>query len=58
LQVQDSTGSGEEMDAVPSSKSALVCKLAHAPPEMWMTLSLEAKKWLLNERKTPTTRRG
>jgi hypothetical protein len=26
-------------------------KLARIPPEIWMTLPLEAKKWLLNERK-------
>jgi hypothetical protein len=29
----------------------MVCKLAQIPPEIWMTLPLEAKKWLLNERK-------
>jgi hypothetical protein len=29
----------------------LVCKLTQIPPEVWMTLSLEAKKWLLIERK-------
>jgi hypothetical protein len=29
----------------------MVCQLAHVPPEIWMTLPLEAKKWLLNERK-------
>jgi hypothetical protein len=51
LQVQDSAGSDEEIDTSPSSKTALVCKLAQVPPEIWMTLSLEAKKWLLNERK-------
>ena len=33
------------------TKTAMVCKLAQIPPEIWMTLSLEAKKWLLNERK-------
>jgi hypothetical protein len=27
----------------------MVCKLAQIPPEIWMTLPLEAKKWLLNE---------
>jgi hypothetical protein len=32
-------------------KTAMVCKLAQIPPEIWMTLPLEAKKWLLNERK-------
>jgi hypothetical protein len=50
FQVQDSIGSDEEIDAAPSSKNALVCKLAQIPPEIWMTLSSEAKKWLLNER--------
>jgi hypothetical protein len=29
----------------------MVCKLAQIPPEIWMTLPLEAKKWLLNKRK-------
>jgi hypothetical protein len=29
----------------------MVCKLAQIPPEICMTLPLEAKKWLLNERK-------
>jgi hypothetical protein len=29
----------------------MVCKLAQIPPEIWMTLPIEAKKWLLNERK-------
>jgi hypothetical protein len=29
----------------------MVCKLAQIPPEIWMTLHLEAKKWLFNERK-------
>jgi hypothetical protein len=51
LQLQDSTGSDEEIDAVSSSKTAVVCKSAQVPPEIWMTLSLEAKKWLLNKRK-------
>jgi hypothetical protein len=41
LQVQDSTGLDEEIDIFTSSKS----------PEIWMTLSVDAKKWLLNERK-------
>jgi hypothetical protein len=51
LQLQDSTGSDEEVDTSTSSKSAMVCKLAQVTPEIWMTLSTEAKKWLLNERK-------
>jgi hypothetical protein len=29
----------------------MICKLAQIPPEIWMTLPLEANKWLLNERK-------
>jgi hypothetical protein len=29
----------------------MVCKLAQILPEIWRTLPLEAKKWLLNERK-------
>ena len=49
LQLQDSTGSDEEVDISASSKTAMVCKLAQVPPEIWMTLSAEAKKWLLNE---------
>jgi hypothetical protein len=28
----------------------MVCKLAQIPPEIWMNLLLEAKKWPLNER--------
>jgi hypothetical protein len=30
LQVQNSTGSDEEVDALPSSKTAWVCKLAQS----------------------------
>jgi hypothetical protein len=30
----------------------MVCKLAQIPPEVWMTLPIDAKKWLLNERKS------
>jgi hypothetical protein len=26
----------------------MVCKLAQVSPEIWMYLSLEAKRWLLN----------
>jgi hypothetical protein len=46
--LQDSTGSDEEIDISASSKTAIICKLAQVPPEIWTT---EAKKWLLNERK-------
>jgi hypothetical protein len=51
IQIQDSCSSDEQSVAVPSTKTAIVCKLAQIPPEIWMTLPLEAKKWLLNERK-------
>ncbi len=50
LQVSDSIGSEEGIDTLPSSKTALVCKCAQVSPEIWMHLSLEAKKWLINER--------
>jgi hypothetical protein len=38
------TGSDEEIEAMSSSKSALVCNVTQVPLEIWMTLSLEAKK--------------
>jgi hypothetical protein len=51
IQIQDSCSSDEESAAVQPNKTAMVCKLTQIPPEIWMTLPLEAKKWLLNERK-------
>jgi hypothetical protein len=51
IQIQDSCSSDEESVAVTLNKTAMVCKLAQIPPEIWMILPLEAKKWLLNERK-------
>jgi hypothetical protein len=51
IQIQDSCSSNEDSFTVPPTKTAMVCKLAQIPPEIWMTLPLEAKKWLLNERK-------
>jgi hypothetical protein len=51
IQIQDSCSSDEDSVAVPPTKTAMVCKLAQTPHEIWMTLPLEAKKWLLNERK-------
>jgi hypothetical protein len=51
IQLQDSCSSDEDSVAVSPTKTAMVCKLAQIPPEIWMTLPLEAKKWLLNERK-------
>jgi prenyltransferase beta subunit len=51
IQIQDSCSSDEESVAVPPTKIAMVCKLAQIPPDIWMILPLEAKKWLLNETK-------
>jgi hypothetical protein len=51
IQIKDSCSSDEESVAVPPNKTAIVCKFAQIPPEIWMSLPLEAKKWLLNERK-------
>jgi hypothetical protein len=51
IQIQDSCSSDEESVALPPTKTAMVCKLAQIPPEIWMTLPLEGKKCLLNERK-------
>jgi hypothetical protein len=50
IQIQDACSSDEESSAVPPTKPAMVCKLAQISPEIWMTLPLEAKKLLLNER--------
>jgi hypothetical protein len=49
IQVQDSTNSDEELNVLTSKKTSVVCKLAQIPPEIWMSLSLEDKKCLLNE---------
>ena len=49
MQIQDLGESEEEADIVSPSKTAMVCKLAQIPPEILMTLLLDAKKWLLNE---------
>jgi hypothetical protein len=51
IQIQDSCSSDDESVSVPPNKTAMVCKLAQISPEIWMSLPLEAKKWLLNERK-------
>jgi hypothetical protein len=51
IEIQDSCSSDEDSVAIPPTKTAMVCKLTQITPEIWMTLPLEAKKWLLNERK-------
>jgi hypothetical protein len=43
MQIQDSYESEEEADIISPSKTAMVCKLAQIPPEIWMTLSLDEK---------------
>jgi hypothetical protein len=45
LQIQDSPVPEDEVDIPPPSKTAMVCKLAQVPPEIWNSVSLEAKKW-------------
>jgi hypothetical protein len=51
IQIQDSCISDEESVVVPPTKTTIVCKSAQISPEIWMTIPLESKKWLLNERK-------
>jgi hypothetical protein len=51
IQIQDSCSSDEDSVAVSPTKTAMVCKLVQIPTQIWITLPLEAKKWLLNERK-------
>jgi hypothetical protein len=51
FQIQDSCSSDEESVTVPPTKTAMVCKWSQIPPEIRMTLPLESKKYLLNERK-------
>jgi hypothetical protein len=43
IQIQDSCSSDEESVTVPLTKTVMVCKLSQIPPEIWMTLPLEAK---------------
>jgi hypothetical protein len=43
LQIQYSSGSDDKIDISASSETAMICKLAQVPPEIWMTLSMEAK---------------
>jgi hypothetical protein len=51
LQVQDSSDSDDESNIPKLSKTTMVCTLSLKPPEIWMTLPVEAKKWWFNERK-------
>jgi signal transduction histidine kinase len=44
IQIKDSCNSDGDSVAVPPTKNAMLCKLAQIPPEIWMTLPLEAKK--------------
>jgi hypothetical protein len=40
IQVQDSCSSDEESVTVPPTKTAMLCKSAQIPPEIWMTLTV------------------
>jgi hypothetical protein len=51
IQIRDLRSSDEDSVAVLPTKTAMVCKLAQIPPDIWMNLPLKAKKWILNERK-------
>jgi Fe-S cluster biosynthesis and repair protein YggX len=51
IKLQDSCSSDKESITLPPTNTAMVCKLAQIAPEIWITLPLEGKKWLLNERK-------
>jgi hypothetical protein len=51
IQIQDSCSSDKNSATLQLTKTAMVCKLAQILPDIWMTLPLEAKKWLLNKRK-------
>jgi hypothetical protein len=51
LQVQDSSDSDDDLHTPKLSKTAMMWKLAQAPPEILIKLLVEAKKWFLNERK-------
>jgi hypothetical protein len=44
IQIQDSCSSDEDSVEVPPIKTAMVCKLSQIPPDIWMTLPLEANK--------------
>jgi hypothetical protein len=44
LQIQNITVLEDEVASQASSKTAMVCKLAQILPEIWNSLSLEAKK--------------
>ena len=51
MKSQASNELDDEFSQLPRTKTAMACKLAQIPPDIWMTLPLEAKKWLVNERK-------
>ena len=51
LKSQASNELDDEFSQLTRTKVAMACKLAQIPPDIWMNLPLEAKKWMLNERK-------
>jgi hypothetical protein len=44
LQAQDSVGSDDALKTLTFTKNEMVFKLAQVPPEIWIKLSVEAKK--------------
>jgi hypothetical protein len=58
IQIQDSCSSDKNSATLQLTKTAMVCKLAQISHEIWMTLPLEAKKWLLNKRKRQQQENG
>jgi hypothetical protein len=50
IQIQGSCSSDEESGKYHPTITAIVCKIVLIPPEMWINLPFEPKKWLLNER--------
>jgi hypothetical protein len=51
LQSQAPNNLDDEFSQFSRTKTAMVCKLAQITLDIWMSLPLEAKMWLLNERK-------
>jgi hypothetical protein len=43
MQIQDLEVPDEVVDDIPTSKMAIAFKLAQIPPEIWITLSIDAK---------------
>ena len=51
MKIQVCNNLDDEFSQLQRTKTAMICTLTQIPPHIWMPLPLEAKKWLLNERK-------